>query len=460
MGGVSSGRTAIKVATALAMIASFLVPLVALGPPAGAMGPITLQVQKNTYDPSIPPDPNSNEAFESSEAFAFRVLDNAGTAVASADLDTDPTDLTRDSTFTSSLVPGTYTIVEQQPGPLWSLALAECFVASGSFPYLEAIPSTPVVLPDGAVGLEVALDQYTVCAFQNQLPAPPPPPPSTVFFVGKGTVDANTVPVASTQPFTLRVDEADGDPQTALVVDTDPGTLSPEFFGSVTVDSALTITEDHVPGWQLVDVLCFGSTGPPATAPPDTYDLLTDVSGQLVGVSVPNPLDPDIGGCQLINGPVTTKTVTNSSGDNITISSPTAGTTISSATAIDPPTMPPIPPGVDFPFGLVDFTISGVAPGATIDVVIDLPSAPAAGWSFWKLQGGAYTDASSIASLSGSMLTLSLQDNGPFDADPAPGVIHDPGGCRRAGCGCDAAGHSDHDTGGRCHLPGRHRGDG
>ena len=118
-------------------------------------------------------------------------------------------------------------------------------------------------------------------------------------------------------------------------------------------------------------------------------------------------------------------TVTNSGGDNITISTP-AGTTISSATAIDPP--PPTPAGVDFPFGLVDFTISGVAPGATIDVVIDLPSAPAAGWSFWKLQGGAYTDASSIASLSGSTLTLSLQDNGPFDADPAPGVIHDPGG--------------------------------
>ena len=121
-------------------------------------------------------------------------------------------------------------------------------------------------------------------------------------------------------------------------------------------------------------------------------------------------------------------TVTNSGGDTITISSPTAGTTISSAIAIDPPAAPPTPAGVDFPFGLLDFTISGVAPGGTIPVVIDLPSAPDPGWSFWKLQGGAYADASSIASLSGSTLTLSLQDNGPFDADPTPGVIHDPGG--------------------------------
>jgi hypothetical protein len=121
------------------------------------------------------------------------------------------------------------------------------------------------------------------------------------------------------------------------------------------------------------------------------------------------------------------ETVTNSGGQPITISSP-AGTTIDSASAINPPAAPPIPPGVDFPFGLLDFRISGVAPGATIDVTIDLPSAPDPAWKFWKLQAGAYTDASSIATLSGTTLTLSLADNGPFDADPTPGVIHDPGG--------------------------------
>jgi hypothetical protein len=86
----------------------------------------------------------------------------------------------------------------------------------------------------------------------------------------------------------------------------------------------------------------------------------------------------------------------------------------------------------ELPAGVVDLTgalsygITGVVPGSTVQVTINLPpgSAPTAAY---KLTGSSYSDASSLAVIDGDAVTLQLTDGGTGDSDGVPnGTISDP----------------------------------
>lgn len=95
---------------------------------------------------------------------------------------------------------------------------------------------------------------------------------------------------------------------------------------------------------------------------------------------------------------------------------------IDSAAFIDPPAG--APSGVQFPFGLIDFSLSGCAAQATVTTTYsqDLPQ----GATFYKEQNGSY--AGYPATLGTRSITFTLTDNGLGDSNPVAGQIHDPSG--------------------------------
>lgn len=82
-------------------------------------------------------------------------------------------------------------------------------------------------------------------------------------------------------------------------------------------------------------------------------------------------------------------------------------------------------PKAGFPYGLLDFTLSGCGATATVSIVYsqELPE----GAVFYKLMGGQYDLYP--ATISGNTVTFTLTDNDPAaDSDPTVGIIHDPSG--------------------------------
>ncbi len=113
----------------------------------------------------------------------------------------------------------------------------------------------------------------------------------------------------------------------------------------------------------------------------------------------------------------------------VTVESP-PGTMPDNVTAVDPTTLSP-PTGVTFPAGLVDFTVSGVTPGATILVKLYVQGALPT--QYWKYQGGVWSNYTSHTNLTANPIVINLQDKtggqaGFGDDDATPGVIHDPSG--------------------------------
>jgi hypothetical protein len=87
------------------------------------------------------------------------------------------------------------------------------------------------------------------------------------------------------------------------------------------------------------------------------------------------------------------------------------------------------PAGETFPFGFLSFNISGLTPGQTIHVTQTYPIPIPANAKYWKVEGGVWTDATSLISISGNTLTLTITDGGFGDADGlANGQITDPSG--------------------------------
>ena len=110
----------------------------------------------------------------------------------------------------------------------------------------------------------------------------------------------------------------------------------------------------------------------------------------------------------------------------VTLAAPD-GTALAAVTATELPADPVPPANVAFPIGLLGFEVRGLTPGATVDVDVHVPDGVTPD-SFWKLIGGAYVALDS-AVVDGDVVTLTLTDGGPFDADGvADGVIVDPVG--------------------------------
>lgn len=88
--------------------------------------------------------------------------------------------------------------------------------------------------------------------------------------------------------------------------------------------------------------------------------------------------------------------------------------------AIDPPA------GIAFPYGVIAFTVTQCDPGAVIDVTIDYGEPLPADATAWKTDP--WTPIAG-ATISGSVLSYSVTDGGPLDADGSSnGVIVDPVG--------------------------------
>ena len=89
------------------------------------------------------------------------------------------------------------------------------------------------------------------------------------------------------------------------------------------------------------------------------------------------------------------------------------------------------PDGLTLPFGLFDFTITGLTPGSSVTLTIILPDAVPTGSEWWKVNP---IDNSWYSLPIGSddgdnIVEITLIDGGPGDNDGThDGVIHDPGG--------------------------------
>jgi hypothetical protein len=87
--------------------------------------------------------------------------------------------------------------------------------------------------------------------------------------------------------------------------------------------------------------------------------------------------------------------------------------------------------GYNFPQGVFSFNITNITPGSTVTITITLPSNMPANTQYWKCLNGQWLNCYSILGSNDgdSILTLTLTDGGPFDADgTANGTIVDPGG--------------------------------
>gem|GEM_PF-4170870 len=90
-----------------------------------------------------------------------------------------------------------------------------------------------------------------------------------------------------------------------------------------------------------------------------------------------------------------------------------------------------VPAADVLPYGLIGFTITGIQPGAEVDVTLQLSPLPvgaAAPTEYWKLQNNEWSKLEG-AVVTATSATITLQDGGIGDADgEANGVIVDPGG--------------------------------
>ncbi|MHA7817835.1 MAG: ubiquitin family protein [Pseudohaliea sp.] len=91
------------------------------------------------------------------------------------------------------------------------------------------------------------------------------------------------------------------------------------------------------------------------------------------------------------------------------------------------------PDGIPFPYGVVAFTASFCAPGATLDVTLDVGEALPPGTTAWKTDPWRRVPG---ATVNGSTISYSVTDGGPLDADGSEnGEIVDPVGAGLGGVG-------------------------
>jgi len=189
--------------------------------------------------------------------------------------------------------------------------------------------------------------------------------------------------------------------------------------------------------YDTVDNVWIGAQGPAGSGPiklwPFDCALGSDIGGLWYGPGEPvwigwvsGTTDPDFlplvqkqllqydcsggGGGSVFPVPGGSATLATSAG---TVSSASGG-------AIDPNN---IPAGWAFPYGSINFTVTGLTPGATITVTLTLPGPVT---KYFKYQNGVYSQFPG-ATFSGNEVVLTLTDGGSGDGDQTPGSITDPG---------------------------------
>jgi hypothetical protein len=120
-----------------------------------------------------------------------------------------------------------------------------------------------------------------------------------------------------------------------------------------------------------------------------------------------------------------TSTVPSATGAGSVMFSTGAGT-LSGLAAIPQAALSPSPPAGSYPFGFFSWSITGFTPATPVTITATFPSPVPAGTQYLKLVGGTWVSVP--ITISGNTITMTIQDNGPFDADPTVGTISDPGG--------------------------------
>ena len=92
------------------------------------------------------------------------------------------------------------------------------------------------------------------------------------------------------------------------------------------------------------------------------------------------------------------------------------------------PVPPGQPAGITFPHGLFSFRVTGLEPGQTATITIELPTAVPAGTAWWKYHDDEWHDYDIPIMISGNTITITLTDGGLGDIDDIAGQITDPGG--------------------------------
>lgn len=86
------------------------------------------------------------------------------------------------------------------------------------------------------------------------------------------------------------------------------------------------------------------------------------------------------------------------------------------------------PEGYNFPYGLVSFNVTGLTPGANIQVWLTFPDDLPTSAGYYKVDANGFSEYTR-AQVSGTRILLPLTDGGEGDADgQADGTIVDPGG--------------------------------
>jgi len=98
----------------------------------------------------------------------------------------------------------------------------------------------------------------------------------------------------------------------------------------------------------------------------------------------------------------------------------------SSLVAFSPSSVFPTPLPGSYPFGFFSWSVIGFAPAPSVTITMTYPGTIPAGSQYLKLVGGTWKTVP--VSISGNTMTMTISDNGPFDANPATGTISDPGG--------------------------------
>jgi len=184
----------------------------------------------------------------------------------------------------------------------------------------------------------------------------------------------------------------------------------------------------------------FGALGSYVSVNSHTVDNDTQISANITILSYASPGARNVtvttpwvtntlnGGFTVNRAGQQTQTVDTATGTGIATFT-TSGGSINNLTALTETACGTLA-GYSFPYGFFSFNISNLTPGSTVTVTITLPFNMPANAQYWKCINGRWLDVTSILGDNDgdNVLTLTLRDGGPEDADGhADGTITDPG---------------------------------
>ncbi|MBN2526679.1 MAG: hypothetical protein JXR76_09815 [Deltaproteobacteria bacterium] len=211
-----------------------------------------------------------------------------------------------------------------------------------------------------------------------------------------------------------------------------PGTTAADFEGAeVHFDAAPSdYIEDGNAGQLVSDVFTDGVA---------SYGFVRNEESSIVlGVTVPSATSPANNGMNLELCARKVIMYSLLEQENVTV----VDGTLLSFTQFDPETLPETENPINFTHGFYTFEVAPAEPGGTVDIVLDLPTvlAPGYSWAKYSHTDSQWVDWGAVGnkkvikpdglavSSDRFTVTLTITDNGPYDDDDTPGVISESSG--------------------------------